>query len=164
MPGELQRKSTEPYPRADGPRSRRRGQHASVWLGENPEYRSATAAPGAATAANQNEFPANQNSRRPFPASHALAAVHAVNSCNAGSRLEDTSNRSRFQPMARDVRANPAAAIQSDSALAIALSRNGRLRPQTRTARVHPASEYAYPSARLHANTKRRACVEPHPQ
>src|SRR5438874_7277433 len=66
--------------------------------------------------------------------------------------------------MARDVQANPAAAIQSDSALAPAPIRNGLLRPRTRTARAHLASEYAYPSVGLHANTKRRACVEPRPQ
>src|SRR5438067_6263276 len=31
-------------------------------------------------------------------------------------------------------------------------------------ARAHLASEYAYPSVGLHANTKRRACVEPRPR
>src|SRR5712691_3226306 len=66
--------------------------------------------------------------------------------------------------MARDVQANPAAAIQSDSALATAPIRNGLLRLGTRTARAHLASEYACRSVGLHANTRHRACVEPRPR
>src|ERR1044072_4267934 len=66
--------------------------------------------------------------------------------------------------MAHDAQANPAAAIQRDSELATDLIQDGPLRPRTRTARAHPASEYAYPNVGLHASTRRRACVEPRPR